>query len=279
MSTQRDFEPEVIVSVSGSLSAQMWHYAIGHGAGMASGLPVSYDLSGFEESVCELADAFPDIDLKSALIDRVKLYRRYFFAGDPDGGPMAYDEAALSSGSPRYLGGRYLNAKYVDGQGDTLRDCFSFKQVLSEETRFSFSSIYMEDSPVAVHLSTGVASPRYFRAAVRMISERISPAKAVFFVFSSDETMQADIFADTGEEFVFVERNAQTTGGDAVDMYLMSRCKHFIISNSLLGWWPAWLSRESSDKIVIMPDKWLPKERHKDAKAMNPQGWTILSGD
>jgi hypothetical protein len=189
---------------------------------------------------------------------------------------MAYDEAVLRPGSPRYLGGRYLNAAYVDGQGDVLRDAFAFKPILSEEARFIFSSVYMEELPVAVHLRPGIVSERYFRLSVRTISERIAPAKPVFFVFADSEALVSDILADTGQEFVYAD---ESQSDEATCMYLMSRCKHFIVSNSLLGWWAAWLSRESHDKIVTIPDKWLREPRQDAAGAMAASGWTVLSGE
>ena len=46
------------------------------------------------------------------------------------------------------------------------------------------------------------------------------------------------------------------TGGETSDieeLWLMSKCRHFIIANSTYSWWAAWLST-SSDKRVIAPE-------------------------
>ena len=36
------------------------------------------------------------------------------------------------------------------------------------------------------------------------------------------------------------------------DFYLMSQCRHFILSNSTFGWWPAWLC-QYPDSLVVSP--------------------------
>jgi hypothetical protein len=273
---RRDFEAAIIVPLEGSLGLKMWRYAVGCAAGIASGLPVRHDVSLIDDDASDpdfMEGVFPEIALQKAPGAITRLYQRYFFTSDPDGDPMAYDETILSSKRPRYMGGSYLNAAYIEGHEIALREKFAFRPVLTEESRFIFSSIYMEELPVAVHLAPGIVSGRYFRAAVRLMSERLAPAKPVFFVFSRDDEPDADILSDTGEEFVYVDEDQ---GGEAARMYLMSRCKHFIISNSLSGWWPALLSQETPDKIVMLPDKWLGESRHDAAGAMSRHGWVIL---
>jgi hypothetical protein len=277
--TRRDFEREIIVPLEGGLGFQMWRYAVGRAASLASGLPVRYDLSFFESEAGDqewIGEAFPEILLQTAPSAAARLYRRFFFTGDADGGPAVYDGTLLASKHPRYMGGRYQNFSYIESQAVACREEFAFKPVMTDEARFMFSGIYMEELPVAVHLAPGAVSERYFRTAVRVMSERLAPAKPVFFVFSGKDKPDADILADTGAEFVYADEN---DGKEAMDMYLMSRCKHFIISDALLSWWPAWLSRETPDKIVIMPDKWPYGIQRDAAGAMALPGWTVLSGE
>jgi hypothetical protein len=53
------------------------------------------------------------------------------------------------------------------------------------------------------------------------------------------------------------------------DLYLMTQCRHAILSNSSLHWWAAWLN-PSAEKTVIAPAKGWPNAD------MLPTGWLQL---
>jgi hypothetical protein len=72
---------------------------------------------------------------------------------------------------------------------------------------------------------------------------------ATFLIFSNDLSWCEQHFK--GKSFIFVRDQA-----DIEDMFLMSLCKHNIISNSTFSWWSAWLNM-NPHKVVVAPNPWL----------------------
>ena len=56
------------------------------------------------------------------------------------------------------------------------------------------------------------------------------------------------------DRFILIEANDEYTS--YLDMFLLSKCKHNILSNSSFSWWGAWIN-DNPDKIVIAPNTWL----------------------
>ena len=93
-----------------------------------------------------------------------------------------------------------------------------------------------------------VCNKNYYINAIEKAKEiLINPT---FIVFSDDINWVRDNI-DTGVPTYYED------GDDPVweTMRMMSKCKHFIISNSTFGWWAQYLSR-SSKKVVFCPERW-----------------------
>jgi hypothetical protein len=62
-----------------------------------------------------------------------------------------------------------------------------------------------------------------------------------------------------------------------IDFFILSLCKHNIITNSTFGWWSAWLN-QNPNKIVIATEHWLDPI-HQEDTPMNdvwPENWFRL---
>ena len=99
--------------------------------------------------------------------------------------------------------------------------------------------------------------------AIKYFKTKIDNAK--FFIFSNDFKNLKNIFI--GDEYYFVDQNIKLE--PIYDFYLMTLCKHFIVSPSTFSWWAAWLSK-NENKICISPPENMGMSLNRD---VIPDDW------
>lgn len=196
-----------------------------------------------------------------------------------------YDPNVLSFDSI-YLRGSFQSEKYFEDIKDRIRTLYRFPSLedmhlpekLYRATRGCLDAIesseavglhmYRSDSRVDGELYDGICTEKYYEGAVRFMQDKVPDAK--FYIFSNEpkwvkgwvnaliqsqitEGMSRDEIRAMEKRFILVEANTEYTG--YLDMMLMSKCKHNIISNSSFSWWSAWIN-SNPDKIVVAPDRW-----------------------
>ncbi len=117
----------------------------------------------------------------------------------------------------------------------------------------------------------------YINSAINILSKKTKTHSFDFFVFSDDvDWCKSELVNKLNNvKSVTVVENEK----DYIDFYLMSMCKHNIITNSTFSWWSAYLNQNPA-KIVIMPEHWFNKD-HKMGKIYNEKqlhvsGWIIV---
>ncbi len=196
-----------------------------------------------------------------------------------------YDPQVLSFDS-MYLRGGFQSEKYFKDIEQTVRDTYRFPKIetmhlpeklyqvtadcLSQVENTMSVSVHMRrsDSRPDEELYEGICTEKYYEGAVTFIQEKYP--EAIFYIFSNEpkwvkgwvdnliasqvtEDMTRQEVEALQQKFVMVEANTEYTG--YLDMQLMTRCKHNIISNSSFSWWGAWLN-SNPDKIMIAPQRW-----------------------
>jgi hypothetical protein len=119
----------------------------------------------------------------------------------------------------------------------------------------------MNTNSVSIHYRGGVyiedekirnlyppTSYNYYKDAFKIICNNNKDAH--FFVFTND-TAGATKLLKLGKTVTIVD----TKGPDYQHLFLMSQCKHNIITNSTFSWWGAWLNNNTK-KIVVAPKDW-----------------------
>lgn len=186
-----------------------------------------------------------------------------------------------------YLDGKFMSQKYFSDIADEVHRIYTFPPV--EELKLQPRSnenflIYYNDivntNSVGVHirrsdsryneeLYENICTREYYSSAVNYVMER-NP-DAVFYVFSNEpkwvrgwlkelilglahDDMTLEEKKALKKRFVLVEANDEFTS--YLDMFLLSKCRHNILSNSSFSWWGAWLNTKE-DKIVTAPNVWL----------------------
>ena len=124
---------------------------------------------------------------------------------------------------------------------------------------------YAKDGEVrAVH---GLQPISYFYDAVDLLGST-QPVEKVF-VFSDDPEWCRDAFTwGIPAEVVDLSGHGH---GPAVDLWLMSQGKRFVISNSSFGWWGAWLAGVPPENVVA-PRQWFADPQISTSRLV-PAGW------
>lgn len=196
-----------------------------------------------------------------------------------------YDPQVLSFDS-MYLRGSFQSEKYFADMKEEVRDTYRFPELermhlpekLYNSTMGYLEQIagseavgihmYRSDSRTDEELYEGICTEKYYAGAVKYIQEKYPDA--TFFIFSNEpkwvkklvdqlvksqitEEMTRTQIKEMKKRFVMVETNTEYTG--YLDMMLMSKCRHNVISNSSFSWWAAWLN-DNKEKIVIAPSRW-----------------------
>jgi len=111
-----------------------------------------------------------------------------------------------------------------------------------------------------------ILSLEYYRQAMACIEQQVDNPH--YFVFAQDmEWARTNI---TSRHPVTFASSKDPHEGVIQDLYLMTQCRHFILSNSSLHWWAAWLTRPE-DKTVIVPAMGWPNSD------ILPSQWTQLT--
>ena len=190
-----------------------------------------------------------------------------------------YDPRLHELSADTRLRGYFQSPRYWRGHEDAIRTDLQPAR-LPRDREFDALLAAIEGSEaVAVHVRRGdyltterelhfVCTDAYYARALDYMREHVSTAQVL--VFSDDPAWCRTHFEDNAQVVDLAASRAEP----ALDLFLMSRCKHHVISNSTYSWWPAWLN-DSAGKIVCTPDRWF-NDAEMSARAMRdtvPADW------
>lgn len=125
------------------------------------------------------------------------------------------------------------------------------KQILQSENSVAIGMRFYEETLNASknHI---VKSDMYYIKAMKLLEERVANPK--YFVFSTDIDRAQNIMNGCGNKNIVYIDPIKNRNNAKFDLYLMSLCDNFIISNGTFYWWAAYLG-ENDKSVIISPKK------------------------
>ncbi len=196
---------------------------------------------------------------------------------------LAFDSSFFDLNDKVLLTGYFQSEKYFSNIRELLINEFSLTDQLLQ-SELAIEKQIMDCNSIAIHIRRGdyisnqsannvhgVCSNEYFEKALNYLDSKniLSDPDTTLFVFSDDILWCKDNLAFKYRT-IFVEGSVDRP---EVDIHLMSKCNHQVISNSTFSWWGAWLNT-NLDKCVIAPLKWF-NSLHDSADIV-PKQWRRL---
>ncbi|MFA6520734.1 MAG: alpha-1,2-fucosyltransferase [Candidatus Paceibacterota bacterium] len=270
----------IVVRLKGGLGNQMFQYALGRVLALKNQTELRLDTGFFDLNLKNITKRSYDLDLfniKAELTQSSNLVwaLRKIFKIKGQEKSFTFDKKILSITGNVYLEGYWQGPKYFEGFEAEIRKDFTLKNSPAQNIQALAREIENTNS-LCIHVRRGdyvgnknheVVNNEYYRKGIESISRKTIIDK--IYVFSDDtEWCKNNLKFEFPTMFVGPEYAGEKGEGH---IYLMSKCKNFIIANSSFSWWAAWLS-EHENKIVICPKQWFP-DTSIDTSDLIPASW------
>lgn len=182
----------------------------------------------------------------------------------------------------RMLDGYFQSPLYFDDAEETIRSELQFRTPIEGDGVLRRHIVDCES--IAVH----VRREHELTAASLRTGEGTDEACGLPPRYYHDAICELSTNVRNGHIFVFGDRprwflkhcqcdlptTVVQTGSDRCDLWLMSQCRHHVISNSSFAWWGAWMQR-GPQHMVVAPERFSANLRWK-YKQVYPPSWTVM---
>jgi hypothetical protein len=167
--------------------------------------------------------------------------------------------------------GYFQSSKYFADYAADIRRLFTLPDDVKAtvETRWA-DVLAAADKGIVLDLRAsahGFLTQDYYERGLATI--KATDPDAPVFVFSDDVEWIQRLPWLKSVATVVAEKN------EAAAMYVMSRFRRFVLSNTAYSWWAAWLSG-GAEKQVVVPATWNDPKGPQDFQDVYEEGWTRI---
>jgi len=264
---------KICIRLVGGLGNQLFIYAFGLAKAIRSGKDLIIDdISGFSDrdiykAVYCLDTYSINESLLSDSIFKHLIANRYFWLlakklriCHVEKKPYSYDHE-VNELNAMFFQGYWQSYLYFDEYKDIIKDRLKFLDADNHKIADYKKAILNSENSVAIGMRFYDTFPEdskkhhpqpelFYSEAISLLESKEN--NLTFFVFTLNvEKAKQYLSRFNDKKIVFIEPMPDLDNA-GFDLYLMTLCNHFIISNSTMYWWAAYLG-ESEDSTVISP--------------------------
>lgn len=283
----------IVVRITGGLGNQMFQYALGRKLSLRENDKLILNLSSYNNyhlykySLDSYNIQCEKINTRLLYNNKyfrkvaklfsswgIKRYFRYYIEKKL----FVFDKDVLTTKADYFLGS-WQSFKYFEDVADVIANDFRLQADLNTVCMDMIQQMRFSES-VALHVRRGdyfadkrtknehgILGMDYYEQAIQFVCNKIR--NPMIYIFSDDIDWVKSNF-NTKYQVHYVDGSV---GGPEFSIYLMSKCKHNIISNSTFSWWGAWLN-QNPEKIVVSPEFWIRNNR--TSTDLVPKEWHTL---
>lgn len=152
-----------------------------------------------------------------------------------------------------------------------------FSPLRQSSTFLFYKNKILSENCASIHIRRGdyISNPKaalvhsvcgldYYMQAVEIVNKKTN-SPVIFYIFTDDKEWALANFKTNNFRVICAPELSHID-----ELFLMSYCKHNVISASSFSWWGAWLNL-FNDKIVITPHQWYKKR--DTPKNLIPSNW------
>ncbi len=202
-----------------------------------------------------------------------RILNKYYYGWHPE----LYDDIHLN-----YLDGYFQSQNYADRIKDCINSNFKLKPYLETEIS-KITKIFQDNDLIAVHVRRGdyfsnprinkwhgICNAEYYERGIQYFRKHHPKMNIILF---SDDVNWCRNNIEGLKSSLSISDYAKKNGvllRASQELFLMSQCRHFLISNSTFSWWAQYLCR-NEHKEIVSPSSWNLNPKSKNINLMDPK--------